>query len=125
MLICHPKETMDILRNLINSENRGDPLKNHLLTSIITQDFILLPLIQYRSIVYQLSSATLDGTGVKNSFPENHQQALLVIRIIRSLCASRILELSNDYERNRRLATVLSRPINPHTTKLSQYTCRH
>lgn len=72
-------------------------------------------MIQYSLIFYQWLRDILDSAEVNNELPENHQQTLFLILILRTLWPSRILEPNTTYQRNRRLTTVLSRSINLHT----------
>lgn len=48
-------------------------------------------------------------------FSEYHQQMLVVISVIRTLWPYRIIQLTSAFESNHRLATMLSRSINPHS----------
>lgn len=56
---------------------------------------------------YQWFRDSLDNAEVNIKFPENHQQTVVVIGIIRALSSSRILPLRNSYKSYRRLTTML------------------
>lgn len=107
-----PKQLGDMILSLVDNGFRGDELLDYLWKAITPDDFISLPVIRHQRFC-QWFRDTIDLAEVNTKFQEHHQQTLVVTRLLRTSWPENVLEICTQFGKNKRLAAITARNLNP------------